>query len=188
MVIQNPNACLTNLELNIKLDNEDIKQVDHFKYLGVLIDRNLTFAQHVECIKGKINQRTGLLWCIRNIVDKNLARDLSQSLIEPHFLYCSQIYDACGVELCKQLQICQNKALGAVLGVNNRYPTEKLHGKTCVKWLGISRAKNTCTKIWKLLNGSGPKTLCDDIKLYEAVRDLRCANKYQLVRSKTYMY
>ncbi len=59
----------------------------------------------------------------------------NHSLIEPHFLYASPIYDACNIELSRQLQICQNQALRAVLKVNNRYSTDKLHEETGIDWL-----------------------------------------------------
>ena len=107
--------------------NDEVVQAKEFKYLGVIIDETLNFAAHNNKLKAKINQRTGLLWRIRNSIPFELARNLHCSLIEPHFIYCSYIYDACNIKQKRQLQICQNRALKAVLNTYNRHRSNLLH-------------------------------------------------------------
>ena len=46
-------------------DVQEIEQVDHFRYLGIELDSNLTFKYHIEYIRKKVQQRTRLLWKMR---------------------------------------------------------------------------------------------------------------------------
>ncbi len=64
-------------------DQEPVEQVPLFKYLGVLLDPHLNFAEHVDHIVRKVNQRTRILWKMRNFISTNMAKMLYTSLIEP---------------------------------------------------------------------------------------------------------
>ena len=79
----------------VMVNGETLESVHSFKYLGVEIDRHLSFEKHVNRICCKVNQQTGLLWRIRPFITTPLAKELCVSLIEPHFLYSDFIYDGC---------------------------------------------------------------------------------------------
>ena len=131
-------------ELLIIHESQEVQQVSHFKYLGVILDQHLDFKSHVDYIRGKVSQRTGLMWRIRNCISTQLAKDLYISLIDPYFQYFSFVYDGCQLNSKRCLQTRQNKVLRAVLQVGNRYSTNDLHKESGIEWLGITRAKNTC--------------------------------------------
>ncbi len=182
MIIYNPRAQHSRPEVNLELHGTQIEQVSDFKYLGVWLDDKLTFKTHIAKLKAKVGQRNGLLWRLRNCIDTRLAKYLYTSLIDPLFLYCNYIYDACGVELGRELQISQNTSLRAILKVNNRYPTDQLHSETGIEWLGVTRAKSCCIEMFKLLHGIGPSSLTSEVKLYKPTRTLRSENEYNLVK------
>lgn len=50
-----------NRELKIKFDNTDIQHVSHPKYLGVTLDRSLTFKPHLEKTALKVNGNVMLI-------------------------------------------------------------------------------------------------------------------------------
>ena len=39
----------------------ELKRVDEFKYLGVILDENLSFHKHVKILSLKISQNIGIL-------------------------------------------------------------------------------------------------------------------------------
>ena len=86
--------------------------------------------------------------------------------MEPHFIYCSYIYDACSIDLKRQLQVSQNKALKPVLKTHNRHPSDLLHSETNIDWLGTARAGSCCVE-------TGPKALCDKVVQAVLNRSLR---------------
>ena len=48
----------------LKLNNQPIKIVDDYKFLGVIIDKNLRFKKHVDKTKKKARKRTNILKCM----------------------------------------------------------------------------------------------------------------------------
>ena len=51
---------------HVQIGSENVDQVDSFKYLGIVIDTNLTFSNHVDAIIKKSNQRLYLLRKLRS--------------------------------------------------------------------------------------------------------------------------
>ena len=137
------------------LNGQEVVQVGTFKYLSLIIDQHLNFESQMNKLIGKVKQRTGLLRRVRNCISKSLAKQLYISLIDPHSSHCTYIYDACTLDSKRKLQVSQNKAITGVLAVGNRYPTDKLHTESEIKWLGVTRAKMPCTEIYKYLLNKG---------------------------------
>ena len=127
--------------LNLEVNHNAIEQVQHFKYLGVEVDKHLSFNQHVDRICKKVNRGTGLLWRMRSFISQDLAKYLYKSLIEPHFTYLEYVYDACPASSSHKLQIAQNGALRAILNVDSRCSTAILHEKTGIPLLSVNRKK-----------------------------------------------
>lgn len=46
-------------EMNIELNGEIIEKVDHIKYLGFIIDKNLKLNDHIEFVCKKIEKKSG---------------------------------------------------------------------------------------------------------------------------------
>ena len=71
----------------VPLDKPDYK-----KDLGVLIDRGLTFEEHINHIVKKANRLTGLMWRSFSYVDKKVFVTLYKSMIRPHLEYAASIW------------------------------------------------------------------------------------------------
>ena len=139
--------------LNIKQPRSDacINQSDCYRYLGIWLYPHLTFQSHVDKVCSKVKSGIGLLWRMRNFINQSLAMDLYCSLIEPHFTYADTVYDGCSVASKGKLQTNQNKALGAVMNVDQFYSLKVLHDKLCRDWLAVQRAQHCCNLAYRLL-------------------------------------
>lgn len=101
----------------VKIEKEIIELVSTFKYLGIVIDRNLSFSDHIDYLVKKIGKKIGFIrtckylseWCIRTVYN---------TIIEPYFIYCSSILFLCNKTDLAKLQILQNKAVRLILIVN----------------------------------------------------------------------
>ena len=131
------------IKLNINDGSERIEEVDTFKYLGLYLDRHLCFNDHIDKIIKKVNQRTGILWRMRNFINQPLAKYLYQSLIHPVFQYCDFIYDGCSITLKHKLQVSQNAALRAVRKCACDYSTRQLHDDLEIDILSVAWMKST---------------------------------------------
>ena len=73
--------------VTLLINKKAIQQKDHVKYLGVLIDSQLTFKYHITAVSKKISRTTGLMYRIRKYVDNKTLTMIYYSLIYPYLIY-----------------------------------------------------------------------------------------------------
>ena len=55
-------------------NNIEIKRENSIKFLGVIIDENLTWKNHIEVVEKKISKNIGLLYRDSRLLDFNLLK------------------------------------------------------------------------------------------------------------------
>ena len=173
MLLSGSRSKLKHESLELTLNDVEIECVQDMKYLGVIIDRHLTFTNHVNKLCGKIAAKIGLLWRVRNFIDNNLAMKLYNSLIYPHFLYCNFILDGANMTNKNKLQIQQNNTLRAVLRSNYDVPTTKLYADAGVDKVEVCMKKTTCKIVYRGINNLGPPIYDKLFNLAVPNRELR---------------
>ena len=58
-----------------------------YKYLGIIIDKNLSWSPHIEYISGKISKACGALAKLRYSMSTNLLKDVYHALIHSYIRY-----------------------------------------------------------------------------------------------------
>ncbi len=76
-----------NDDLQLIIDDFNIKKVTHTKFLGITIDENLDWKQHLLDLKRKLYYALATLKRIRDCVPDQLHRDLYFTLFESHLSY-----------------------------------------------------------------------------------------------------
>ena len=64
-----------------------IEEKSYIKYLGVYIDNNLKWTQHINHVKSKIAKNTGVLNKLRYFIDLRMLKQLYYTLIYPYLNY-----------------------------------------------------------------------------------------------------
>ncbi|CAB4008026.1 Hypothetical predicted protein, partial [Paramuricea clavata] len=75
-------------DLNIRLYGQNIKQVEQFTYLGVVLDKHLNWKDHVEEMSMNIGTRLKIMSRIRAFLTLEAAKAVYNGLILPIFDYC----------------------------------------------------------------------------------------------------
>ena len=91
-VIFHPYQRKLNREVNLKiLDNNSelvsLERKTYVKYLGVLIDGNLSWKHHINYISTKISKGIGIVARLRHLVPRTTLLNIYRSLIEPYISY-----------------------------------------------------------------------------------------------------
>ena len=107
--------------LNIKLKNSTLEQVSTYKLLGITIDHELTFDDHVDSLCGKLAQRIGILRSIRSLLPQNERVLLYNTTIKPIPMYSSSIWGSMTSKqnLTRLLKL-QKRAALVILNKNTR--------------------------------------------------------------------
>ena len=79
--------------LNLKINGEEIKQVETFRYLDVDLDPKLSFKNQVERITSKYRQAIGALnRSIRKFAPKKVFEHLHKTTVEPILTYAIEAW------------------------------------------------------------------------------------------------
>ena len=84
---------ISNLQLNVKIENESIKQVYESKTLGVTIDQNLSWRTNTENICKKITSRISALGRLKEFADKQTLLSVYNAIVRPYFDYCCEVWE-----------------------------------------------------------------------------------------------
>ena len=80
-----------------------------FKYLGILIDSNLTWKQSISLISSKISKSLGILLRLRHFVPTDTFLNINRSLIQAYITYAllSYVLFVCLFYLIEQVEFSQ---------------------------------------------------------------------------------
>ena len=83
--------------------------VKHVKYLGVELDSNLDWNQHMKVLCSKVSRAIGFLKYAKKFVPKETLIHTYRGIVEPHFRYCCSVWGSCGETRLRALQKLQNR-------------------------------------------------------------------------------
>ena len=71
----------------LKINNTVIKREEKMKFLGVLLDENITWRPHIKCIESKISKNLGILYKARYFLNSACTKQLYFSFIHTYLNY-----------------------------------------------------------------------------------------------------
>ena len=119
--------------------NEDIKQSTSYKSsdgstieekqklrdLGIIMNNEATFDDHIELVVSKVRQKAG--WILRTFLSRKpfVMKLLWKQLIQPHIDYCSQLFPLSTSNMI-QIENLQRNYLRKIIGTRNSNYWERL--------------------------------------------------------------
>ena len=134
--------------MSIDICGEKIEGVNHVKLLGVNIDHNLNFDQHISIICSKASTKIKALGRIARYLTQECRRNIYCAFILPNFIYCCTVWHFCSKSSTLKLERVNKKALRIVLNDYNSSYSDLLH-KACQTSLYISRIKAIAIEMYK---------------------------------------
>ena len=77
---------------NLVIDNASITRVNSAIYLGIIIDVNFNWIEHITCIKNKISKAIGIMYKARQYLNKSSLVNLYYSHVYPYLTYCIEVW------------------------------------------------------------------------------------------------
>lgn len=158
-------------DIDIRIDGESIENVENFKYLGVMIDKNLDFRCHAEMIKSKIGKRVGLLGRLSSKMTYDSKLIFLKSLILPLYDNCASVLMMVDDKLLVQIQRSVNKAMRIVLKANRRSNIEEMMMKLNISSVHDRIFLNSLKLVNKTIQKGLPTQLAEKFKLRKTVRN-----------------
>ena len=82
-------------KFEIKINNICLTEADSVKYLGVFIDKNLTWKPHIAAISTKIARGSWALTRLKRYVNQKTLLTVYYSMIFPYLQYCITTWGSC---------------------------------------------------------------------------------------------
>ena len=145
--------------LNIKLGDETIKRVTMSKSLGMYLDEDLSWNEHVDYIARKISSAVGGLKQVRPFVTQETLLTIYKSIILPHFDYCDVVWDTLNKGLAERLQKLQNPSARVITSSSYEIRSNDILKQLGWKKLSHRRLAHSATMMYKILNDQAPEYL-----------------------------
>ena len=95
--------------LKSKIQGVELEFMQNTKYLGVQVDNTLDWREHIKTIFSKVSRTIAFLKHAKSVLPEYTQRPLYTSIVEPHFRYCSSVWDCYVASKINLLQKMQNR-------------------------------------------------------------------------------
>ena len=84
MIFHHRQKNIARIKLKLLINNTPIECVSEFNFLGVVIDKHITWNSHIQKISGKIACIAGTLTRLKRFLPKAILKIIYNALIQPH--------------------------------------------------------------------------------------------------------
>ena len=141
--------------------NVALEQVDHIKFLGVMLDNNLTFKKHVQYIGAKISKNIGILTKARKYLNKDTLITLYYSFIYPYLNYANIVWGSSNKTTLVPLVKLQKKAIRIISSATKTTSSGLLFSKYRILTIDELYTLNVGSFMHSFLTGKIPKPFQD---------------------------
>jgi putative NIF3 family GTP cyclohydrolase 1 type 2 len=172
----------SNTEPNVDLcmKNCKIKRVFVTKFLGVMIDEDLNWKNHINHVKTKLSKSIAILCKAGKVLNENVMRILYCSLVLPYLLYCIEVWGNTYKTYLNTLILLQKKAIRIVSGADYLDHTNCLFLRNNLLKFNDIIELNILLVMFKAHNNSLPRNLQKCFSVKEEKYSSRFKNKFKV--------
>ena len=134
------------LSTDLIINNVKIDMIERTKFLGVIIDQNLSFQSHINYIKGKVARGIGILYKSKPYFSFEIMRVLYNAFIYPYFTYCIEVWGNTYQSYLEPLIKLQKRAVRTIVGARKYAHTAPLFRE--LKLLNIKEIYIYCVQLF----------------------------------------
>ena len=107
-------------------NKKEIKRVSSIKFLGVILDENLNWNDHLNTIENKVSKNIGILYKAKSIINSEGLRSLYYSFVHSYLNYGNLSWGSTHKTKLKRLASKQKQAIRIINGDNEMSINEKM--------------------------------------------------------------
>ena len=103
--------------LNILLDDKVLPIEDETKFLGIKIDKKLSWKSHIQFTRNKISKVIGVISKVKQLLTRKALVDLYYSYIFPYLQYCNIAWGTANKTALQPLRVIQKRIIRIICRV-----------------------------------------------------------------------
>ena len=141
-------------------NNASVTRTSSQKYLGIILDNQLKFDDHINMLFKKISETIGLLRKLHNFLPRTALIIINKAFIRPHLDYGDILYDqAYNMSFHQKLESIQYNACLAITGAIRGTSKEKLYQEIGLESLQLRRWYRKLGMFYKIFKSKSPQYL-----------------------------
>ena len=174
----------TNEPVTVRIGNSEVVNCPQEKLLGVQIDNKISFDNHVSKLCQKASNKLYALARISAYTDQNKLRTLMRAFITSQFQYCPLIWMFHSMQLNKNINKIQERALRITYKDAESTYSELLE-KDCAATIHTKNLQLLMIEMFKIKNGLNPSFMEGIFRENAAHYNLRNNNEFAQPRVKS---
>ena len=127
--------------LHIVFGGALIDRVRQYKYLGLILDEQLSFNLHVNHVKKQIRPFISLMWRNSKFIPLDQRKKIYFAYVQSHLVYMLAIYGECGAVKLKELQTIQNQCIKSLYRLPRLTSSTFLYSSTLLPVTEMARVE-----------------------------------------------
>ena len=163
-------------DINININGTPLSRVKKCKHLGVIVDENLSWSDHIDQVRKKALSGMHVIRKVKNIIPQSTRNLLYNTIVSSHFDYCDVVWGNCGVTLQEKLQKLQNRSARIIRNVDWSVPSS-VNLKE-LNWISLNakRRQHDAIMMYKIINNHVPQYLTNKFNIVNSGYALRRSN------------
>ncbi len=147
-------------ECTISVDGINIEPTVFIKLLGVTIDNQLKFSNHISNVCMKAGKNLNALKRVARSLPTNVKLLLYKTYMLCHFNFCPLVWHFCSQADTDKLESLQTRALRFVYS-DYESDYDILLNRANMPSLELARLRALCTEVFKCVHGIAPEYMCN---------------------------
>ena len=119
-------------EKSLTLSGTELSRVDQVRFLGVIIDNELTWEQHIEQLRTKLSSSIAVIKRIMKYIPKSEYKKLYDSLFKSHLSYCISSWGGVSPYKLAKLFTLQKRCVRLLFGTKPTFDQGEYY-ETCAR-------------------------------------------------------
>ena len=172
-------------DVNVNINDVKLNRVELCKHLGVLIDENLSWNNHVQHIVKNANSSLYMFKKAKPFIPSHSLKMLYNGILAPHFDYCDTVWGTCNETTNQKLQKLQNRAAKVITG--GKWYDSSTEARNTLNWKTLRErySFHLAITMFKVMNDEAPAYLVNRFNVKVSGYDLRGYKNLAIPKPKT---
>ena len=159
--------------MSINFGGVPLKNAEHVKFLGIIIDEKLSWKKHIHTVENKVRNSIGQLYDMRKVIPKKLGSTIYNAIVNSQLSYAISVWGGRHSDL-NRLFLLQKRALRNLFSIKKVSKFVLGHTKQVFldkKILSVFNIYNHATilSFAKMIRNKEPEYLCKLLHIYDPI-------------------